>query len=140
MQKTADVLYDEIKEQLNSFNVTEIDLIEKVTFITDRGTNIKSALESRGVNRLSCFAHLVNNLVGKMCKVNIVKQQITYAARLFKYMKISGLNVQLKRTLKSFCTTRWNTVYDLFKSVYENYSCQIFLPCYLKKKIQVKRE
>lgn len=60
-----------------------------------------------------------------MCKVEDVKSIIQNAAKLVKFLKISGLNshpIMKGSSVKSFCKTRWNTVHDVLKSIVLNYT------------------
>lgn len=117
---TADVLQTKIIDVFASFGVSESDVINKIIFTTDRGSNIKSALK-----RIFCTAHYISNLVGLMCKIKDVKPIVKNAAKLVKYLKRSGLNshkTMKNSSIKSYCKTRWNTVYDMLKSIVSNYT------------------
>lgn len=120
IQKTHDVIYAEIQRIFASYNVSESELVRKVTFTTDRGGNIKKALSH--MTRLNCIAHGINNLVEAMCKPPDCDKIIKDASNLVKYMKSTGLNLKLEKSLKSYCDTRWNTVHDMLESIYNSYS------------------
>lgn len=120
MSKTGVLLEKEIVEIFQSFGVSKETLQKQITFVTDRGPNIKAALKD--YNRIYCFAHIVNNIVEEMCKHEDVKKLITDATSLVKFIKSANLNHRCKPTLKSYTKTRWNTVYDMLRTILCNYS------------------
>lgn len=103
-------------EYLESYSLGS--LIDKFVFVSDRGSNIRKALEP--YHSIHCFAHMVNNLVVHMLKD--IDQSMTAVKALVKYFKVSGLNSILEETLKSFVKTRWNSVYYMIKSVITNWN------------------
>lgn len=56
-----------------------------------------------------------------MCKDNAAKTIISDACSLIRYMKKAGLNFRRKLALKSYCKTRWSTVYIMLKSIVDGY-------------------
>lgn len=121
-QKTGKVVFDEIKRVFMKFGVSEDELMKKIVFVTDRGGNMRVALENG--ERISCFAHIINNIVQYMCKFDMVKDIISKGASLVRYVKITGQNenVNFKTSLKSYCETRFNTVADMLDSIECNYN------------------
>lgn len=83
-----------------------------LVFVSDRGTNVKKALELFGA--ISCFAHMVNNLVDTM--LIEISDLVVAVKALAKYFKVTGLNAALDTTLKSYVPTRWNTVFYMIES------------------------
>lgn len=71
--------------------------------------------------RANCWAHLINNVVHEMVKDSEAKQIVSDAAKLVKYIKKAGLNHHFNFTLKSYCETRWSTVYTMLDSILKNY-------------------
>lgn len=121
---TADVIREKIFTVFAEFGVSESDVKNKIVFTTDRGSNVKSALKPH-FKRLFCMAHYLSNLVAKMCKIPYIKLIVKNAAKLVKYLKISGLNskkVMKGSSVKSYSKTRWNTVYNMLRSILVNYS------------------
>lgn len=112
---------EHVESEFEKYDVPREIFQKKVKRITDRGLNVAIALEQGNEIRLNCYAHLINNIVGKMCKVECISEIIKDAGALVKYMKTSGLNAKLAHTLKSHVTTRWNTVYYLLQSICKNY-------------------
>lgn len=114
--KNGEYIRGKLIEYLESYSL--VSLMDKFVFVSDRGSNIRKALEI--YDAIHCFAHMVNNLVVYMLKdmeiaINSVKS-------LVKYFKVSGLNSILEETLKSFVKTRWNSVYYMMRSVIVNWS------------------
>lgn len=120
MSKTAEVISKEIKAALEMFGVSEENMKNRIFWTTDRGGNIRLGLAQ--CKRLNCYAHMMNNIVEHMCKEEDARKFIKNATALVKFMKSSGLNSKLKKSLKSYTETRWNTVYDCIGSIHENYS------------------
>lgn len=121
---TAEKIQTKIYDVFAEFGVSKLDVINKIIFTTDRGSNIKSALKPP-FKRIFCTAHYISNLVGSMCKIDEVVLIVKNAAKLVKYLKRSGLNSNKEMagsSVKSYCKTRWNTVHDMLKSIVLNYS------------------
>lgn len=111
--KDEDYVKRKIESYLLEFGV--LPCIDDFTFVTDRGTNMASAL--RYSNHIHCFAHLINNTVGKMMKdVPCVKS----ATSIVQYFKKSDNN-KFPNTLKSNGSTRWNTIFFMSDSVVDNF-------------------
>lgn len=91
----------------------------KIIFITDRGSNMKKALKD--FIRLNCFPHFVNNVAKESCKIDIIKNNIAACGDLVRFMKISGHNNQLEKSLKSSSPTRFNSVLATVDSIIENW-------------------
>lgn len=88
--------------------------------VTDRGSNMISAFS--GNNNIYCIDHLINNTIQKtVSNIPQLAELVTNCSKLVKYFKKSGINSNMKTSLKSMCPTRWNTVFYLLKSVEENW-------------------
>lgn len=104
------------------FGITDYQIRHDIVWITDRGSNVKNALDDCDV-RLNCFAHIINSIVKKMCEESTVKTLITNASNLVKYLKKSGFSSnELTEALYSHSDTRWNVNFFLLKSVHNNYN------------------
>lgn len=68
-----------------------------------------------------------------------VKIVVANASQLSSYMRISGLNSKLKSSLKKHTTTRWNSVYMMFKEIIANYP-EIVEVLNLKQKVAKKND
>lgn len=113
--KDGEYIRSKLIEYLESFSLDW--LIDKFVFVSDRGSNVKKALEP--YNAVRCFAHMVNNLVNHMMKDTFVG--LDAVKSLVGYFKRSGLNSLLDEVLKSFSKTRWNTVFYMCESVVEHW-------------------
>lgn len=113
--KSGEYIRNKLIEYLESYSLDS--LMGKFVFVSDRGTNIKKALDP--YDSIHCFAHMVNNLVNHMLKD--MDSHITAVKSLVKYFKVTGLNSILEETLKSFVKTRWNSVFYMIKSVITNF-------------------
>lgn len=112
--KDGEFVKREIDKYLKEFELEPF--IENVTFVTDRGTNMVSAL--RNSNHIHCFAHLINNTVDKILKkLDCVRA----ATAIVKYFKSSGNN-KFGISLKSNVSTRWNSVFYMIDSILTNYA------------------
>lgn len=116
--KSTEVVENHILTVLSSYGFTVDDVKTSVHFVTDRGSNLKAMTIAE---RANCWAHLINNVVQEMCNEPDAKQIITDASKLVKHIKKSGLNRHFDFSLKSYCSTRWSTVYTMLNSIYENY-------------------
>lgn len=109
---------DKLNNLFGEFGVTDIS---NAVFVTDRGSNVKSALKD--LNRINCSAHLFSNVLSDAFEATIELREITDACKkIVKYIKKSGKQQMLKTTLKNSCPTRWNSNFVLFKSISDNYT------------------
>lgn len=117
-QKTKVVVENKMFESLQEFQISSEETKTKVNIVTDRGAQFK-AMDS--IKRANCFAHMLNNVVKAMCLEPSVKQIIEDSSKLVKYIKRSGLNFHHNISLKSYCETRWNTVFIMLESILNCY-------------------
>lgn len=103
------------------YGFSEDEVKQHVVFVTDRGSNIKYGLLRNGFRRLTCYAHLIHNLVCRMISHERVKKIISDAAKLTAYFKLCGFNRRLPTSLKLFTQTRWNSVYIMLNEIIKNY-------------------
>lgn len=115
--KDADFLRLQFQNKLTELGI--IDFYDKITFITDRGSNIRKALSDNV--RLNCFPHFLNNIVKAACQIDVVKSIIDRCKSLVRYFKITGLNNRLPTALISGCETRFNYIHFTFKSILRNW-------------------
>lgn len=116
--KDANFIRRKIRNKLEDLKIN--DSFDKITFITDRGSNIRKALND--VQRLNCFSHFLNNIVKAACKIDVVKSVIDNCKSLVRYFKITGLNNRLPTALISGCETRFNYIHFTFKSILCNWN------------------
>lgn len=117
--KTKEVIMAAIFRSFARYGYSENDVARYVTFISDRGPNIRYGLIKYGLDHLYCYMHMLNNISGKMLSVPDVKQMINNGSELCAYMKNTGLNSRLPKTLKLFSPSRFNGVCIMFGSILE---------------------
>lgn len=117
--KTKKVIVDAILNCFESYGYSEEDVTKFVTFVSDRGPNIRYGLEERGYILLHCYAHMLNNLTAKMLNLPELQTILNNCNQLCAYMKNTGLNSRLKTTLKAWSRSRWNGVCIMMGSVLE---------------------
>lgn len=101
--------------------MNEDEVKEHVLFLSDRGANIKYRLINAGFIRLTCYAHIIHNLVSHMLSEKRVKEIIQQCSVLSSYVKNSGMNKHLKTSLKRHTPTRWNSVFMMVEAIINNY-------------------
>lgn len=108
-----DVLFAELK-------FYDIDLDKSnVVFVTDRGSNMIKSLEF--YQRNSCAAHFVNNVVNEILKYGRPAEILVACRNIVTKVHQLGKNTLFEPRLQSFCSTRWNSAYTMFNSVFENW-------------------
>lgn len=120
--KTKEVIINHFYTVLSSYGLSRDEVKKHVIVVHDRGGNIRYAMFDEGILQILCYCHLINNLVGKMLQLREVKSIISAASELVSYVKNSGLCPQLDTTLKTYCKTRWNSVFIMFNSIIHNYA------------------
>lgn len=128
---------ENIRKCLKTFFVSwKIDcpqnnILSKLTWVTDQGSNIKSALE--GVTRINCAAHMLSNtlkhtfdtkfLMGEdeNCVTRPIINLIHTSKTLIGYMKRTGDINKLSKTLVQEIDIRWNTRLIMLVSIEEQY-------------------
>lgn len=101
--------------------------VRKAFFNTDEGSNLKSALQD--YNRQNCNAHVIATVLRRIFDFHkpqnksflFINAPETYKCinavkNIVVYLKRSGHNAQLARTVKLMVDTRWNTLIDMLES------------------------
>lgn len=102
-----------------------------VSITTDSASSMKLAIGLLGVNRVSCFGHILHNAVVKSLqddKINRAVSACRRVVRLFSYSykkKKALTNAQIALNLKPHplkidTKTRWGSCYNMIKRVLEN--------------------
>lgn len=112
--KTKEVIEAHILEMLLSYGFSEKEVESSIHFVTDRGSNFKAIDKFK---RSNCFAHMLHNIVHAICKDGEMTTIINNARKLVRYIKKAGLNYRCDLRLKSYCQTRWSTVYTMLHSI-----------------------
>lgn len=90
---------------------------QKFVFVSDRGSNIRYALDNLIFdNRVSCFAHFINNLVMRMLEQEDAVKIISKVGSIVTFFKHTRMNSQFKKKLRQVCKTRWNGTYYMLES------------------------
>lgn len=133
--KDGSYLKEKVKEYLNEFELTPY-IDHNIVFVSDRGSNIVKALNS--FKRINCFSHMVHNTTEKMLDKN---RTVAIVTGIVKYFKCNGHNALFKTTLKSFVSTRWNSVYMMLDAFIKR-SISIlfrFCCCFLRFRLSLIR-
>lgn len=128
---------ENIKKCLKQFFVAwdmipgEVNPLSKVIWVTDQGSNIKKALEEN--IRVNCAAHMISNILkatfdnkfilgedGSSVTMPIFKL-IQAAKGLVGYMKRTGDNNKISKTLIQELEIRWNTRLLMLMSIEEQF-------------------
>lgn len=112
--KSKDVIERHILTILSWYGFSESDAKSSVYFVTDRGSNFKAMTK---FDRANCYAHMLHNIVKAMCEDTELSVIIKNARDLVRYIKKAGLNYRYDLRLKSYCQTRWSTVYTMLNSI-----------------------
>ena len=104
-----------------------LDDVKRATFNTDEGSNIKKALEEY---ERSCNAHVLATILRTIFDFDKSTSEsflfknarecydcISACKRAVVYVKRSGINLHLAKTVKMMVETRWNTLVDMLESV-----------------------
>lgn len=119
LKKTKTVIEIHLKAVFGDYGITEEDIKEeRVTIVSDRGSNVKLGREYRQV---FCYAHILNNIISHMLDLDEIKTMIKHASSLCSYVKNHDLNKFLDFSLKKYVPTRWNSVHTMFDSIIKNY-------------------
>lgn len=117
---TGSVIKKAILEIFLEYGVIEKEVEDYVCMVTDRGPNMLSAVGC--FDSEVCLAHLCNNVISQMYKLPEMKDIVTKASALVSYMKRSHAGSLMTSKLKSYPETRFNYVYDMLKSIYDNHA------------------
>lgn len=112
--KSKEVVESRILDMLLTYGFTEIDVRSSIHFVTDRGSQYKAIDKFQ---RANCFAHMLHNIVSAMCKDVELNEIISNAKSLVRYVKKAGINYRSNLRLKSYCETRWSTVFTMLSSI-----------------------
>lgn len=103
------------------FSQFNIENIDDIKFVTDRGANIKKALLNN--IRLNCSSHLFANVLQTSFEETTeLDETIIACKKIVKYFKKANLQHKLNTTLKNACPTRWNSNYTMLKSIVDNWA------------------
>ena len=133
--KTGQNLNKNIVSGLKQFGITSSMLMNNIYFVTDEGSNIKSALAC--YHRQPCACHRISTVLkhtlqlDKLSKsvhpisendllvthVEMLRKTVNASKALATYCKKSGLNNKLSCSIKQSNETRWNSLLVMLKSI-----------------------
>lgn len=116
--KSMEVVEFQILKTMASYGFSAEDVKSGIHFVTDRGSQFKTTDKFK---RSNCSAHIQHNIVKAMCQDDEAKEIISNAASLVRYIKKAGINYQRELHLKSYCETRWSTVFIMLSSILPKY-------------------
>lgn len=103
---SGNVLIAHIISIFGGYGLSEAEVKNEVIFVSDRGPDVKSALLKNEFQRVTCYAHIIHNLVSKMLSEKTVKDVVDNCSKLSTFVKNAGLNQHLSKSLKRYTTTR----------------------------------
>lgn len=119
LKKTGENIKSVVIQNLEKYGLGE--QFQSLIYVTDRGPNMVAALKNNV--RLSCIAHILNNILEKTMDRNTQFSDMINASKsLVKFFKQSGLQNKLTKTLKASVDTRWNSTFSMLKSIADVYS------------------
>lgn len=116
--KTGTYLRAQILTILNDYGIDPMKT--NVVFVTDRGANIIKALEP--YQRHNCGPHFINNVVNEALGIGHPLHIIKTCQNIASKIHVLGKNTLFSPTIKSFCSTRWNTAYAMLESISKNWT------------------
>ena len=124
-RKTGENIRRELNRQFEEFGIP-LEMIHKITFVTDQGSNIIKALET--VERLNCSAHCINSALRNGFKEKFLSEHgpnileiINTTKNLVAYLKGSDLVSWLPKTVHQETDTRLNSKIEMLRSVLTQY-------------------
>lgn len=119
--KSKKVIISRIFEIFSDYGFDKQDVQSHVKIVTDRHCTYKYGLTEAGITRITCYAHIIHNLVSKMLAEPLVTVVVENASRLSSYMRNTGLNSKLKTSLNKHTPTRWNSAFMMISQIISNY-------------------
>lgn len=118
--KTGENIERLLLSTFSNFNFNE-EQFNNITFVSDQGPNIKSALAE--YDRMNCVCHVINLILKTTFAIEEKKDSVIFktlktAKELITYLKQSGLAKKLKRGLTQAVEIRFNTNLKMIKSIY----------------------
>ena len=122
-----------LQKTCSSLGIDMQSLATRFYFVTDQGSNMKSALATH--HRLPCACHMIATVIRHILNLDGIMEielqerndahsfakticdAIADCKSLVSYMKRSGLNNKLNNTLKQANDTRWNSILTMLESV-----------------------
>lgn len=116
--KTGRYLKEVLAEILTEYEIAVDSKL--ITFVTDRGANIKKALENN--TRFNDAAHFMHNTVKNVFKLGRPKKVCDVCKAVVAHVKHPELNYLFNPTLKQSIDIRWNSALNMFESIIKNWA------------------
>ncbi len=90
-------------------------------YVTDNGSNLICALKSEA--HIRCVCHCINLAIQHSIQNSYVVDLLVKSSRdLVTHFKKCEIQHVLPTTLKHDCITRWNSIYEMLKSILMNFT------------------
>lgn len=124
-QKTAENIRASLHKITDALGIN--DMTQHFYYVTDEGANIKAALNSK-YRRIACSCHCLSTGLkhalpggpgdkGDTEELQALDKVIDEVKKLVRYVKKSGLNAALSKTVLQENETRWNSLLMMIDSV-----------------------
>jgi len=124
-QKSADNIRLSLNNMAGLLSLS--DMAVHFYFVTDQGSNIKAALSGK-YQRLACACHCLSTALkhalpggpgdqGNSAELQGLQQAVDEVKAVVRYIKKSGLNATLKKSVVQENETRWNSMLMILESV-----------------------
>ena len=132
-KKTGGNICHKIEFCCQELGLTTDDILNHCYFVTDNASNLKLALAA--YKRIPCSCHVLATVVGNVLQpsrsataalpldasdydiVDKIEDCLAQCKSVTAFCKRSGMNNQLKKSLKQSCETRWNSILYMLESI-----------------------
>jgi len=91
-----------------------------IVYVTDNASNLIKTLQND--LHLRCACHCINLAVVKAFDVDAVQRLIQCSKKIVQHFKHANLQSQLRQSLKQDVPTRWNSIFIMLSSIYEQFN------------------
>lgn len=103
------------KKLMHILDFYGVGLSKNVVFVTDRGSNMKKALED--YLRHNCSDHFISNTINEGLASERAKEVLVVCQNIVSTIKRCGKSSLFQPSLKAAIKVRWNSAIDMFVSV-----------------------
>lgn len=109
--KSGEYILRKVRKRLRKLGIN----LDKVVFVTDRGSNVIAALKD--YQHIACALHFINNCLQNCFKSGRPAEILVICRKIIRYIKKSGQNTLFEPTLKSPSNVRWNYAHQMLSSL-----------------------
>lgn len=120
LSQDGELVRDTIFEILTSYDIDVEQNRHKITFVTDRGSNLDRGLRLAGIRRMKCGPHLISNVLKNAFKTDAPKELLKKCKQLVNFSKKNSLNDRLETKLVAAQEVRWGTILKMMLSIKRN--------------------